>query len=376
MAATRFRDGVSPAFPTPTPATRAIADFPSFNSQRLDQQLELYARYLNSVGTPDVLIVGSSRSLQGIDPLVLQEALAAEGFPDLKIYNFSINGATAQVIDLLVREILHPAHLPRLLIWGDGSRAFNSARQDVTYNGILASSGYRRLLTGDRPIPPVETQPALPIELEDQNICRDLPNVLVAGENLSSPPDQSFTGEVFYHGYFPHLPCAAPAETSELVAETSPPPTIALSEGIADLNALGFQAVSNRFNPTSYYRQYPRVPGQYDANYAPFRLDGVQLGATRQLARYARNQQVPLVFVNLPLTSDYLDPVRQGYENQFRQHMQTLATQEDFLFLDLSDRWPTQHNYFADPSHLNRHGAAAVARQLAIVPTMPWQILK
>ncbi|MCU0571115.1 MAG: hypothetical protein MUF49_31690, partial [Oculatellaceae cyanobacterium Prado106] len=41
-------------------------DFPSFNSQRLDQELQLYYRYLQRYGRPDVMIVGSSRSLQGV----------------------------------------------------------------------------------------------------------------------------------------------------------------------------------------------------------------------------------------------------------------------------------------------------------------------
>jgi lysophospholipase L1-like esterase len=374
----RAQENGPPAVTVPSP-TRAIADFPSFNSQRLDQQLELYARYLELVGPPDVLIVGSSRSLQGIDPVILQEALTAQGYPDVTIYNFSINGATAQVIDLVVREILHPDHLPQLLIWGDGSRAFNSARQDITYNGIVASQGYRRLVAGDRPIPPIPEPAALPATLPaaltEQGICRDLPAYLVAGEGIISPPAQNFTGNVIYHGYWPHLPCNPPAEAISSPAPL-PPVDVAQLPGLADLTALGFQTVGDRFNPSSYYRQYPRVPGQYDANYTSFRLDGVQLSATRQLMQYARTQDLPVVFVNLPLTQDYLDPVRQRYEDQFRQHIQSLANQEGFLVLDLLDRWPTQNNYFADPSHLNRHGAEAVAHQLAIAPLIPWSTLK
>jgi hypothetical protein len=40
-----------------------IPSFPSFNSLRLDEQLRQYGVYLAVMGPPDILIVGSSRSL-------------------------------------------------------------------------------------------------------------------------------------------------------------------------------------------------------------------------------------------------------------------------------------------------------------------------
>ena len=82
------------------------------------------------------MIIGSSRSLQGIEPTVLRDALATRGYRGLKVYNFGINGATAQVINLVMQKVLAPEQLPRILVWGDGSRAFNSGRLDITYNGI------------------------------------------------------------------------------------------------------------------------------------------------------------------------------------------------------------------------------------------------
>ena len=45
--------------------------YPSFNSQLLDQQLILYSIHLFLSGPPDVLIVGSSRAIQGVDPETL-----------------------------------------------------------------------------------------------------------------------------------------------------------------------------------------------------------------------------------------------------------------------------------------------------------------
>lgn len=46
----------------------ATLDYPSFNSRQFDRQLAVYKSYLEIFGAPDVLIIGSSRALRGIDP--------------------------------------------------------------------------------------------------------------------------------------------------------------------------------------------------------------------------------------------------------------------------------------------------------------------
>jgi hypothetical protein len=302
-------------------------DFPSFNSHRLDQELRLYTQYLRTTGTPDILIVGSSRSLQGIDPTAMQAALIKQGYPKLKIFNFGINGGTAKVNELLLRRILASEQLPKLIIWGDGSRAFNNGRPDVTYNGIVASEGYRRLAKGDRPIP--------------SHARWDLP-VLRAAANkaLSSTPSTA-------------------------------------AEHPSDLNVSGFQAITAVYNPDIYYQQYPQVPGSYDADYQRFNLNGEQQKATIAIAQFAKRHNVPLVFVNLPLTADYLDQTRLSYEQQFRQSMQKLSRQETFIFCDLSQqRELMQNRYFADPSHINRAGAEAIGAYLTNMRSIPWAMFK
>jgi hypothetical protein len=123
--------------------------FPTLSTAQIDRQLALYLRYVAEQGRPDILIVGSSRSLQGIDPAVLQQSLGQAGYRNLKIFNFGINGATAQVVKLLLEDLLTPAQMPQVILWGDGSRAFNSGRIDRTYAKITASPGYQKLRSGD-----------------------------------------------------------------------------------------------------------------------------------------------------------------------------------------------------------------------------------
>jgi hypothetical protein len=353
-----------------------LLNFPSFNSERLDQQIRLYSRYLSNYGTPDILIVGSSRALQGVDPIALQETLAARGYPGLTAYNFSINGATAQVIDLILRRILLPDHLPQLIIWADGSRAFNSGRTDATYEGIATSAGYLQLAQGERPIPPLSQ--LLPT-IEPAVFCLDLPEYWFSEEILElqqlAEGNQPALLERLDSA---ELSCPSPPEVVEPLppvegAIAATPPLAPLFNG---LEPSGFQPVLARFNPATYYQQFPRVSGQYDALYVPFELVGVQTEATLRVVRFTREQQIPLVFVNLPLSQDYLDATRLRHEGEFQQFMQRLSNQEGFLFRDLLQQLGTQDDNFADPSHLNQYGAKAVAIQLADDPLIPWWKLR
>lgn len=306
-------------------------NFPSFNSERLDQELQLYLQYLRTHGKPDILIVGSSRSLQGIDPTALAEGLGKQRLSDLKVYNFGINGATAQVINVLLQDILTPDQLPRLIIWGDGSRAFNSGRPDQTYSKIIASAGYQRILKGERPIPSRTTDWEIPTFVTTTN--KSLADSAAAA-------------------------AAVPITT--------------------DLNEQGFQTVTESYDPSTYYRRFPRVSGRYDRDYYNFNLWGEQTEATAAVADFARTHGITLVFVHLPLTRDYLvDSVRRNYEAEFRQHMWQMAAQERFMFRDLSQQSELMQNgYFADPSHINQHGARAVALHLAADSTIPWRIVR
>lgn len=341
---------------TPAPSTQT--PFPSFNSQQLDRQLQQYIAYLERVGTPDVLIVGSSRALQGVDPLALQQGLAQEGYSGLKIYNFGVNGATAQVVDWLLHKLLPPERLPKLIIWADGSRAFNSGRVDHTYNRIMASRGQQLLADGVRPTP------AIAAGLNVGRVCMDLLPVQLPLPQAASTEvygrDARVEADTKARSLHPY--CKQPIK---LVVRHSQPST-ASPASTHPLEALGFQIVNTRFAPTSYFQRYPRVAGAFDADYRNFGLAGNQAQAFERVLRFVNARRVPLVLVNLPLTPTYLDSTRTLHEERFRNRMQSAARSKRFIFADLTTHFHlNQNQYFADPSHLNRHGAAAVSLQLS-----------
>jgi hypothetical protein len=270
--------------------------FPTLNSPQFDRQLELYLRYLAENGRPDVLVVGSSRSLQGVDPLVLQEELRSAGYAGVKVFNLGMNGATAQVVEVLLRWVLRPEQLPRVIVWGDGSRAFNSGRRDRTYERLVASPGFERLQAGERPV-------LVPY---------------VQGNLLPDDPR----------------------------------------------SVLGLNIVESSFVPEQYFQKYARIAGRFDGDYYRFNLGGEQAAAVDRVLAYTKQQRVPVVFVNLPLTDIYIDPVRRDYERQFKRYQQKLSERGVLTFVDLGDSWADRYDYFVDPSHLNEKGAKAVAAAL------------
>ncbi len=336
-----------------TPSPLSAAQYPSFNSQQLDRQLQLYTRYLAQFGKPDILIVGSSRALQGVDPIALQQALAKRGYPNQKIFNFGINGATAQVVDWLLRQLLTAEQLPRLIVWADGVRALNSGRVDHTFDKIRASQGYQALKLGVRPPIPQMNR------LEVGQICMDalplpLPAPLKSIPAISKQTALNPMQDTFCN------------HTAKVTIRAGNSLTSSLMPPITAVETLGFQIVNTQFTPQAYFQRFPKVSGYYDADYLRFTLTGRQTDAFERVVAFANKRQIPLVFVSLPLTQTYLDAARLTYEDQFRREMKRFERSRRLVFKDLSLQQTLDLNkYFADPSHLNRHGAAAVARQIS-----------
>lgn len=308
--------------------------FPSFGSQFLDEQLRLFLSVNAVLGPPEVLIVGSSRALQGVDPRQLQAARRQQGEASLRIFNFGVNGATAQTVDFLVRELLTPEQAPALILWADGARALNSGRPDRTQAAIASSPGYAALAQDQRP-----TLPPAP-----------------AGDAPDCPPPTSAATTLWELG----------------LARWWPGARLAWAADVRAIDAYGFLAVGDRFDPNVYYQRFPRVAGRYDGDYQDLNFGGVQQAALMRLVQYTRSRQIPLVFVNLPLSEDYLDRTRAEAEVEFRAFMEQQAQALGFQFLDWGGQWRDRPEFFADPSHLNQAGAAAIASQLAATPNLPW----
>lgn len=339
----------------------------SFNHPLLEAKWTLFRQYVRRYGSPEVLVIGSSRALRGVDPDTLQQGLAARGHQSIGVFNFGINGATAQVVDLIIRRLLSLSQLPKIIVWADGVRAFNSGRLDVTHNAIIASEGYRQLSSG--PLISVHGTESLSLQQNFQRIDQELNETL--GSLSFSHTQRDRLKALLVQGFQTRLRWLWPGIDPPHFRSKIDQETVSVTQ----LDARGFLPLSKRFNPVAYYQQYTYVSGQHDSDYRSFQLAGQQNEAFQQLLQFIQQQQLTLVFVNLPLTRTYLDPPRRQYEVQFRQYMLNQAQRENLIFIDWGQLWLDQHDYFSDPSHLNRRGAQAISQRLAQDLAIPWSKL-
>ncbi|MEG3840376.1 hypothetical protein [Microcoleus sp. herbarium14] len=377
----------------PVADVSAAPVFPTLRSEQLDEQIARYQEYIRQhKKPPDILIVGSSRALRGIDPQVLETALADGGYPGLKAYNFGVNGATLQVVDSIVRRILPPQQLPKLLVLADGARALNSGRPDLTFSAIASSEGYRQLARGSFLIRTNQLEPEGSKESANNPIATA--SELVHNFEQSQAKVQQLLSQKLadssatykkrdrLKGFLrslanPSAPGAIGTQTAvndKETAENAQP--IAGSKELSDFQPNGFLPIDIRFNPDTYFQNHAKVSGYYDSDYQDFKLTGEQTVALKNMIEFTKVRNINLVFVNMPLTVDYLDPVRTGYEQEFRKYMQQLAAQSGLIFRDKSLLWPETRESFSDPSHLNRYGAIEVSKQLAQDPMIPWPAKK
>ncbi|HAZ46021.1 MAG TPA: DUF1574 domain-containing protein [Cyanobacteria bacterium UBA11369] len=350
------------------------SSYPSFNNPQLDEKLAFYQQHVAKNGPPDVLIVGSSRALRGIEPQALEQALAAQGYGKIEVFNFGVNGATAQVVDLTIRQILTPEQLPKLIIWADGARAFNSGRSDGTYRAIAESAGYRLLASGSLPRPGAVEDASDKSDRRFGATSKASGNILAINtKQIDSWLNQSLATLSATYEMRDRLQTLL----QDRIAATLNDKSASQKADFDGENRVmgewdGFYPVSIRFDPQTYYEQHAKVTGEYDKDYQSFQLGGDQAIALESLVQFTQAREIPLVFINLPLTEEYLDTARRKYEQEFTLNMLRLSLSREFTFRDWSTLWPSKNEYFSDPSHLNRYGAAAVAQRLAQDPLIPW----
>jgi Protein of unknown function (DUF1574) len=342
----------------------------SFNNPLLEQKLAQYQLRCLQHGVPDVLIVGSSRALRGVDPEVFRRGAIERGYRNPKLYNFGINGATAQVVDLILRQLLTTKQLPKLVIWADGARAFNSGRSDRTYEAIALSDRYRHLAlmsglnNSDSPLARLQSTVRDAAHAIDTKIDLQLAKVSPAYQHRdrlktwlqSKVPLGMSTNDRLNASQLD------PSINSEIIPNGQR----------QEIDFDGFLPLEIKFDPTTYYQKYTKVTGDSDGDYANFQLAGNQDRALHQTIDLLATHQIPLVFVNMPLTDLYLDKFRSQHEASFKQYMQQLMDSDRLRFVDLDGVLNTRHDLFSDPSHLNRFGAQEVSKYLVKTARIKW----
>ena len=343
----------------------------SFNNPLLDRQLAQYQLRCVQHGIPDILIVGSSRALRGVNPEVLRRDLIDRGYANPKIYNFGINGATAQVVDLVLRKVLTPQQLPKMVIWADGARAFNSGRSDRTYDAIVGSEGYQQLgsAAGTKTS---NSSSLLQAQSSVKNTYQAIDNQIDLNlANISSAYNHRDRLKTWLQSKVP-LADRIDATNNDAI-NNNVDASAKIDDKSVDFD--GFLAVKIQFDPNTYYQKYPKVSGDSDGDYANFQLLGSQDRALQQVTQLLATHKVQLVFVNVPLTNIYLDKFRRRHDRNFKQYMNKWMDSRQLTFVDMDGFLKRQYDRFSDPSHLNQWGAVDVSHYLVQTKIIPWQVL-
>ncbi|PZU93774.1 MAG: hypothetical protein DCE90_15910 [Pseudanabaena sp.] len=337
---------------------------PNFNIATLNDKLTLLDWQVTNQGrSPDVMVVGSSRALRGIEPRTLERVLAAKGYKDINVFNLGIDGATAKVVNLQITQILSRPQLPRMIIWADGLRAFNSRRNDITYDEITASLGYKQLQerlkkNNDNDNSAITPEPNLKITNPLASVISNVFATKAKRQEVRTSVVKSFDRNTNLL-----------SNSESLIAATRP-------TAVTAIDPKGFVAFDVVFDPVTYFQRYPQVPGDYDLDYRDFETSGSQFDAFANVVDFCRRNNIELLLVNMPLHSTYLDSIRTNFESIFNQRMQELALREGFTYIDLSQSIPDQSELFSDPSHLNKKGAIAITQMLGQNTKIRWQSLK
>ena len=345
-------------------ATQKITNKPAlnFNIALFNEKLALLDwQTTNKRRSPDILIVGSSRALRGIEPQTLEKSLISKGFKDPSVFNLGLDGATARVVNMQLTQILTQPQLPRMIIWADGLRAFNSNRNDITYDEITASAGYKQVQEN------LKNKVVNPDPVVDTNAIASTPITQSFDFVFSTLAKRQEVRTALVKKFDHNTQMLSNSEA--LIASTMP-------NTVTALDSKGFVAFDIKFDPNTYFQKYPQVPGDYDLDYRNFETTGTQFEAFANVVDFCRRNNIELVVVNMPLHSTYLDQSRSRYETTFNGRMQELAAREGFIYLDISQAIPNQAELFSDPSHLNHKGAIEISKLLAQNPKLRWQALK
>ncbi|MEI6429128.1 MAG: hypothetical protein WCO45_12200 [Pseudanabaena sp. ELA607] len=331
----------------------------NFHIALLNEKLALIDwQITNKRRAPDVLIVGSSRALRGIDPTALERTLAAQGYQGITVFNMGLDGATSRVVEAQITQILTKRQQPRMIIWADGLRAFNSNRNDTTYEELALSPNFKPSRRGN-------TEAEI---RENKRNTRPVSPVVKGLETIFSGYAQRLEVRNALVKSVDYLTRSL-SNRERLLAETMP-------QNQLSVDSKGFVAFDVQLEPNTYFQKYPKVSGDYDLDYRNFEPTGVQFDALLNVAAFCRAANIDLVILNMPLHETYLDSIRIRHEETFNKRMEELAKQESFIYLDVSKLVVQQPRLFSDPSHLNKFGAGAIAEYLAKLPQIPWRRLK
>lgn len=279
-------------------------------------------------GSPiDVVFLGSSVVVQGVDPIAFNDAPS-----DLTSYNAALDGASPRSVEAWAKDVVFPSLDPQAVVIGITTRDLNDrgVSQQEFYRSLLASSGLQDLEPqsgGNRLFNDIADLSAL---------LRIRPFLRQPGTTL-----QHVLGQDSEVGLLPGPFGAAPIDENSFAYDSS-----------------------------ESWRNFWRT-----RHFNDFTMGGHELSALQSLIDLAIEQQRRVFLVEMPLHNDYLSVQPNGEVEVERLHnlLANLEYDTGVELIALADRYGPE--VFRDPAHLNPDGAAALGAELAAYVADSIQVL-
>ncbi len=285
----------------------------------------------------DVILLGDSRVLNDLNPVVLRrEVQDAFGRP-ANILNLGLPAGTPQTNYWLLKNVIRPDKQPRLLIYGAAELEFNP-------NGPVGPSQYADELAtmGDygQAFPDVTQQ-------IDQQLAF-LTGRLWALVRYRQPLHDAVLDQLY---------------SSQIEAGSVTPAEEAAGYFPSD-HKLDAQAIETM-------RTLYTGPGGYLQDYT---VGGYQATRFEQLLQLARARGISVAVLNMPITRIHEAFLPAATYAGYRAYLRDTAARYNASFFDYNDHslWD-EANDFADTNHLNRTGATKLSAQVGqevVVPAL------
>ena len=283
-------------------------------------------------GTPDVLIVGSSRARRGVLAPALAQGLKQEGLTTT-VKNFGLAGAQAEEIELVLRRAEEATQHPKLMVWSISARDLvvnqEHPNYKVQYLWRPADWWTARRSVGhfaDTYLPDALRNEAA----RDSLLVRDR----FAFRSLLEEPS-TFDREHIAAIFSPPATRGGPMQ-GEL-------PGVFLKSGRDRSRTVSRERVKRYLGDAHRDPEWPR-------NYQADHLEAAM--------RRARETGIPLLLVELPVPQILLDAMPAHAQEKFLDYVAELSKRYAVPFVPVSDLGAKFKNEdFSEQSHLNYRGA-------------------
>jgi hypothetical protein len=297
-----------------------------------DRSLNVYLYQRDRV-RPDVLFVGSSKTLRGIVPSIIEKELGAALGRPVSAFNVAQLGTSAFGNSLVLRDLVDSNGSPGVVVLELSPAALNA-----NHGGIPDSLRYY---------------------CSSRDLLRSL-GWLSSIQRLTAAAGGSFRGIsnlalYLHHSIFPHGMIAGLETLVERRGREFPDPA-GPDTSLSELPEESWRKLLQRLR--RHHR--PRLVDRY-------RIGGAPEAGFRAIRRLTGDRGIPLVVYNPPVTRAYRRAILPAaVRREFADYITSAAAADGFLYLDLDGGAPRlSQRDFIDLGHLNDDGATKLSRHMA-----------